>query len=212
MKTREACLKTALTAALTLTIFNAVSHAEDQTNAASWTTKETANATPDIVIQKGDKKITISGELGDSPFDLPKDILDKLSPDQIVELEKSRRAHSQIEDILVPICFLGATVGIVALVVGLRFKRNKMLHETMRAMIDKGQPIPSELLQPPTPKRRPKSDLRRGLVLVGTGVGLTVWLALDGVNKWPLGLIPLLMGLGFLVTWKVEQNKNGDSK
>jgi hypothetical protein len=39
-----------------------------------------------------------------------------------------------------------------------------------------------------------------------------VWLALVGVNNWPLGLIPLLMGLGFLVTWNVEQNKNGDSK
>jgi hypothetical protein len=212
MKILNVTLKTALAAAWPLLLFAALARAEDQTNVAGWTTKETTNVTPGIVIQKGDKKITISGELGDHPFGLPKEILDKLSPDQIVELEKTRRQHSQMEDILVPICFFGATVGIVALVVGLRLKRNKLLHETMRAMIDKGQPIPPELLQPPTPKRRPKSDLRRGLVLAGIGVGLTVWLALDGGNKWALGLIPLLMGLGFLVTWKVEQNKNGDSR
>jgi hypothetical protein len=211
MKTLKANIGTALAATLSLLLFAAVSRAEDQTN-AGWTAKETTNAAPGIVIQKGDKKITISGELGDTPSGLPKEILEKLSPDQIVELEKARRQNSQVEDIVVPVCFFGATVGIVALVAGLRLKRNKLLHETMRAMIDKGQPIPPELLQPPTPKPRPRSDLRRGLVLAGIGVGLTVWLALEGGNQWALGLIPLLMGLGFLVTWKVEQNKNGDSR
>jgi hypothetical protein len=212
MKILNATLKTAMAAALSFLLCVALTRAEDQTNAAGLTVKETTNAPSGIVIQKGDKKITISGELGDHPFGLPKEILEKLSPDQIVELEKTRRAHSQVEDILVPIGFFGGTVAIVALVVMLRLKRNKMLHETMRAMIDKGQPIPPELLQPHEPKRRPRSDLRRGLVLAGIGVGLTVWLALDGGNKWALGLIPLLMGLGFLVTWKVEQNKNGESK
>jgi len=211
MKTLKANIGTALAATLSLLLFGAVSRAEDQTN-AGWTAKETTNAAPGIVIQKGDKKIIISGELGDTPFGLPKEILEKLSPDQIVELEKARRQTSQVEDIVVPVVFFGAAVAVVALVAGLRLKRNKLLHETMRAMIDKGQPIPPELLQPPTPKRRPRSDLRRGLVLAGIGVGLTVWLALEGGNQWALGLIPLLMGLGFLVTWKVEQNKNGDSR
>jgi hypothetical protein len=212
MKMLNVTLRTAMAAALPFLLCVALTRAEDQTNAAGWTTKETTNAPSGIVIQKGDKRITISGELGDHPFGLPKEILDKLSPDQIVELEKTKRYHAGIEDVVVPICFFGATVGIVALVVGLRLKRNKMLHETMRAMIDKGQPIPPELLQPHEPKRRPRSDLRRGLVMAGIGIGLTVWLALDGGNKWALGLIPLLMGFGFLVTWKVEQNKNGDSK
>lgn len=212
MKTFNATLKTLLVAALPLLLFAALARAEDKTNAAGWTAKETTNAPQGMVIQKGDRKITTSGELGDTPFSLPKEILEQLSPEQIVELEKTRRQPSQITDILGLIGFFGVPVAIVALVVMLRLKRNKMLHETMRAMIDKGQPIPPALLQPHEPKRRPKSDLRRGLVLAGIGVGLTVWLALDGGNQWALGLIPLLMGLGFLVTWKVEHNKNGDSK
>ena len=208
MKTFNATLKTLLAAALPLLLFAALARAEDKTNAAGWTAKETTNAPQGMVIQKGDRKITTSGELGDTPFSLPKEILEQLSPEQIVELEKTRRQPSQITDILSLIGFFGVPVAIVALVVMLRLKRNKMLHETMRAMIDKGQHIPPALLQPHEPKRRPKSDLRRGLVLAGIGVGLTVWLG----NQWALGLIPLLMGLGFLVTWKVEHNKNGDSK
>ena len=208
MKTFNATLKTLLAAALPLLLFAALARAEDKTNAAGWTAKETTNAPQGMVIQKGDRKITTSGELGDTPFSLPKEILEQLSPEQIVELEKTRRQPSQITDILSLIGFFGVPVAIVALVVMLRLKRNKMLHETMRAMIDKGQPIPPALLQPHEPKRRPKSYLRRGLVLAGIGVGLTVWLG----NQWALGLIPLLMGLGFLVTWKVEHNKNGDSK
>jgi len=100
-------------------------------------------------------------------------------------------------------------LGIVALVLRKRLQQTRLLHETIRAMIDKGQPIPPELLQPPAP-RRPRSDLRRGLVFLGIGIGLTVWLALEGGTKWPLGLIPLLMGVAFLVTWKVERPKNGE--
>jgi len=205
MKTLQATMKAALAAALSLLLFAVTARADDQTNAAGWTAKESTNATPGIVIQKGEKKITLSAH------SLPDEVLARLSPEQIVELEKSRRQNPPVE-ILVPISFFGAVVLIMCLVVGLKLKRNKLLHETMRAMIDKGQPIPPELLQPHEPKRRPKSDLRRGLVLVGVGIGLTVWLLLGGGREWALGLIPLLMGLGFLVTWKVEQNKNGDPK
>ena len=117
MKTLKANIGTALAATLSLLLFAAVSRAEDQTNGSGWIAKETTNAAPGIVIQKGDKKITISGELGDTPFGLPKEILEKLSPDQIVELEKARRQNSQVEDVVVPVVFFGAAVAVVALVV-----------------------------------------------------------------------------------------------
>lgn len=162
-----------------------------------------------IIFQKGDKKIVIGAEMAGGPFGLPRDILEKLSPEQIVELEKARRQQSQFLDAIVPLGCFAMILGIVALVLRKRLQQTRLLHETIRAMIDKGQPIPPELLQPPAP-RRPRSDLRRGLVFLGIGIGLTVWLALEGGTKWPLGLIPLLMGIAFLVTWKVERPKNGE--
>ena len=39
-----------------------------------------------------------------------------------------------------------------------------LAHETMRLMIEKGLPVPVELINPPPPVKPPKSDLRRGLV------------------------------------------------
>ncbi|MCX8091443.1 MAG: DUF6249 domain-containing protein [Verrucomicrobiae bacterium] len=167
------------------------------------------NAASGIVFQKGDKKIIIGAEVSGGPFGLPKDVLDKLSPEQLIELERLRRQHSQFLDTVVPIGSFAMILGIVALVLRKRLQQARLLHETIRAMIEKGQPIPPELLQPPAP-RRPRSDLRRGLVFLGIGAGLTIWLAMDGGTKWALGLIPLLMGVAFLITWKVEQPKNGD--
>jgi hypothetical protein len=155
----------------------------------------------------------------DNYYGLPKEAFDRLTPEQIVELAQAHQKTFVTEQLpetiltaLVPAAMFTMIAVCVWLGVNGRQKRSRMLHDTIRLMIEKGQPIPPELLQPPAPKRRPQSDLRRGLVLAGIGVGLTVWLALDGGNKWALGLIPLLMGLGFLVTWKVEQNKNGDSR
>jgi hypothetical protein len=89
-----------------------------------------------------------------------------------------------------------------------------MLHDTLRLMIEKGQPIPPELLQPAEPQRRTNCDLRRGLIWSGVGVGLAVSLLVkhDEDVPWPLALIPLLIGVAFLITWKIESNKNGPSK
>ena len=145
----------------------------------------------------------------DSGTSLPREILAKLTPDQIVELEKSRRSRSNLEDILVPLGFFSCVFGVVALVVGLRFKKQKMLHETIRSMIEKGVAIPPELLQPHDAPKRPRSDLRRGLVFASIGIALSIWAGMDKDIPLAVGLIPLLMGIAFLVTWKIEGNKNG---
>ncbi|MBI3880566.1 MAG: hypothetical protein HY301_10960 [Verrucomicrobia bacterium] len=203
-------LKGALAGGVALAVIaSSPAFAEDAANTATATS---TNETPGVATANLPKSEP-------NTFGLPKEAFDRLSSQQIVELTKSRNTESRAEDVIVPLAGIAvpivmfvAFVGVVAIVVSHRLKKAKLLHETIRAMIDKGQPIPPEFLQPPTPKRRPKSDLRRGLVMAGIGIGLIVWLAMDGGNKWALGLIPLLMGAAFLVTWKVEQNKNGDSK
>jgi len=97
-----------------------------------------------------------------------------------------------------------------AVVVGLflyfRHRRNQLLHETLRAMIDKGVPIPPELLAAPqeyTPPR-PRNDFLIGLVMVATGLGLWMFIP-EPARKF--GFIPLFIGVAFLIAWKVEQKK-----
>jgi hypothetical protein len=101
--------------------------------------------------------------------------------------------------------FGGGTV-VVGLFLYFRYRRNKMLHETLRAMIDKGVNIPPELLSMPPESfaPRPRSDLRTGLILICVGVSL--FLVLDP-HAARFGLIPVLIGVAFLISWIVEKKK-----
>ena len=203
----SSCKIIALLAVVCLLLSGLSAPAEDTNSAQSSTTTN----------KPAHSGITFGDASGDNELGLSKDTMDRLSPEQIVELTKSRHSKSRVEDVIIPLAGIAVPivlflsfVGVVAIVISHRLKKTKLLHETIRAMIDKGQPIPPELLQPQEPRRRPRSDLRRGLLFIAVGVALLITLP-QGPAKAG-GLIPLLMGVAFLVTWKVEANKNGDSK
>ena len=105
----------------------------------------------------------------------------------------------------------GAPVLIVAVIMYFGFSRNRMMHRTIRMMVEKGQPVPAALLAPPAPAQRQRSDMRRGVVLVMVGLGLMLFLG--AVNEWEggawsLGIIPFLIGAGYLLVWKLEGKKD----
>jgi len=108
----------------------------------------------------------------------------------------------------------GAPVLIVAVILYFGFSKNRMMHRTIRMMVEKGQPVPAALLAPPPPAQRQRSDMRRGVVLVMVGLGLMLFFA--AVNDWEggvwaIGIIPFLIGLGYLLVWKLEGNKDVSS-
>jgi Flp pilus assembly protein TadB len=111
---------------------------------------------------------------------------------------------------LVGVVFLtifGAPVLIVAVIMYFGFSKNRMMHRTVRMMVEKGQEVPAALLAPPPPAQRQRSDMRRGVVLMMIGLGLMLFLA--AVNDWEggawaVGIIPFLIGAGYLIVWKLE--------
>src|SRR5438093_2321134 len=115
---------------------------------------------------------------------------------------------------IVAIVFLtifGAPVMIVAVIMYFGFSRNRMMHRTIRMMAEKGQPIPPALLAPPAPAVRQRSDMRRGVVLCMVGLGLMLFFG--AVNdweggSWAIGVIPFVIGLGYLLVWKLEGKKD----
>ena len=84
-----------------------------------------------------------------------------------------------------------------------------MLHETLRKMVEKGVPIPPELLagggtalaNTVSAARRGMNDLRNGLIMIGLGVGVMALGYNAGFSK--LGLIPLLIGVAMIVAWLI---------
>jgi uncharacterized protein DUF6249 len=115
---------------------------------------------------------------------------------------------------LVGIVFLsifGAPVLIVILIGVFSIIVSRSRQRTIRMLVEKGQPVPAELLSPATRSVRRRSDVRRGVVWTMVGLGLMVWLA--AVNDWEggawsFGLIPFLIGLGYLIIWKLENKKD----
>lgn len=103
------------------------------------------------------------------------------------------------------ILIFGTPVIIVLAVLRHRANRQRLINEMVLKLADKGQPIPPELFIEPV---RPKSDLRRGVILIGVGLGLIGFFYFnddhDGVG---IGFIPMMIGLGYLVSWKLEQGK-----
>jgi hypothetical protein len=105
----------------------------------------------------------------------------------------------------------GAPVLIVMVIGIFALIGSRMRQRTIRMMVEKGQPVPAELLAPEMRKVRRRSDARRGVVWTMVGLGLMIWLA--AVNDWEggawsFGLIPFLIGLGYLIVWKLENKNN----
>ncbi|PZR74144.1 MAG: hypothetical protein DLM52_09865 [Chthoniobacterales bacterium] len=109
----------------------------------------------------------------------------------------------------------GFPVAIVAVIMFSSWAKARSLHRTVRMMVEKGQPVPPELFTTPGAGApiRPWYDLRRGIVLLSVGFGLMMFFGLtagwdEGV--WALGLIPGLIGLGYILAWRLaNRHANG---
>lgn len=122
---------------------------------------------------------------------------------------------SRLSVVLAPFVFsFVLPVMIIAIVFYFRHRRNKMVHETLRAMIEKGMPVNSELIaqlgnnnaafrqQSPRSRR-----LLPGLILTGVGLALIgVHPSHAGTGGW----IVLFMGIAFLIVWLVEKKDNNN--
>ena len=94
---------------------------------------------------------------------------------------------------------------IVAMVLWYKSHKTQQLHDTAVRLAEKGQPVPPEFF---LGREQPYSDLRRGVVLVAVGIALCIALNQLGV-AWTIGLIPLFMGLGYMLVWKLESRNGG---
>ncbi|MCV6604368.1 MAG: DUF6249 domain-containing protein, partial [Porticoccaceae bacterium] len=68
----------------------------------------------------------------------------------------------------------------------------------------------TEVLQGLQKQQDPKSNLHKGLVMVGVGLGIIGFFTIVGATPgMGLGLIPLFIGLAQLLVWKLESKDSG---
>jgi hypothetical protein len=98
---------------------------------------------------------------------------------------------------------------IIILLIFLRYRARdtQERYRTLLALADKGAELPPGLL---TEAQDLDADRRRALVLIGGGLGVMAMCAAlpfemhDGArisSLWGIGLLPLMIGLGYLANW-----------
>ncbi len=110
-------------------------------------------------------------------------------------------------ELLIPVCGMLLPLAIVLIALNFAWKYQERKHKTIVDLLEKGLPVPRELLGSP---RRDGSALMRALTLVGFGVGTSAFLGamfqLDH-GLWAAGLIPLAIGVAQLIALKLEPQR-----
>src|SRR4030095_13822390 len=125
-------------------------------------------------------------------------IIDGDDKDEDADLQQMRNLVAIPIVAIVFLSIFGAPVAIVAMIGIFSIIATRMRQRTIRMMVEKGQPVPAELLAPATRGLRRRSDVRRGVVWAMVGLGMMIFFG--AVNDWEggvwsLGLIPFLIGL-----------------
>lgn len=116
--------------------------------------------------------------------------------------------------IFIPLIVMSAPVLVVLFLLRYRYRQTQARYQTLLQLADKGVELPTQLLVEPSVVY---SERRRALVLIGGGLGLmAMFLALPGQldnghsigSLWGLGLLPLMIGLGYLASWLLNRHEN----
>lgn len=100
----------------------------------------------------------------------------------------------------------GTPIMIIAAVLYSSYRKKRLMHETINQYVTSGKDIPDEVLKGLQKEATPKSNLHRGLIMSGIGLGIFASFAVIGtMEAAALGLIPFFIGLAQLLIWKLEK-------
>jgi len=125
---------------------------------------------------------------------------------------------------------------VIVLLVWYKVRRTRMMNETMLKLAERGAVPPADAMAaiasgragpalqnlPPTAplyeqakalrKSAAWSDLRKGVLIGGVGLGLTLWPLLEGDTANGFGLVLLFLGIGYTVLWYLEQRPGSGAR
>jgi hypothetical protein len=132
-------------------------------------------------------------------------------------------ATDGIPDNLLPVIIGGMAIAVLAIgiaytaiVTDARIERSR--HEAIRAALEKGVPIPEELMTPAHRRSHAggnpgDEDRRRGIITVFVSVGIFIFLTMLGVGNFAyVATIPGLVGLALLANWWLDRKQTHPGK
>ncbi len=106
--------------------------------------------------------------------------------------------------LLIPVCAILMPLGLAVVALNFAYRWQERKHKTVVDLLEKGLPVPRELLRP---QQRQGSPLMRAMTLLGVGIGTCAFLGVMFKwehGLWGCGLIPLCIGVAQLIALKLE--------
>lgn len=136
-----------------------------------------------------------------------------LTGDQLVEIERIKAGATSDHPlggggiVIISIMPFLTAILIVFLVMYSKRKKEQQLMQLYQKAIESGRDIPEDFFKRPVDE--PKSYLLKGLIWTAVGLGLSIGgLILMGFDSpWAFGLIPLLVGIAYGISYFVEQKQ-----
>ncbi len=121
----------------------------------------------------------------------------------------------------IPIVMFIAIAVILCVYFYMRHRTGEAVQKTVQTAIEQGQQLTPEILERlgQTPHRRKSdnadSDLRRGVILIGAGLGIAAVGALLGEEEavrplLAIGSLPFLVGVAYLGLWRFGKADKSD--
>jgi hypothetical protein len=111
------------------------------------------------------------------------------------------------------IAVIGMGIGYTAIVTDARIERSR--HEAIRAALEKGVPIPEELMTPSHRRHHARGkpaddDRRNGIITLFVSIGIFIFLRMLGLgNLAYVAAIPGFVGLALLLNWSLDRRSGG---
>jgi hypothetical protein len=156
--------------------------------------------------------------LGNTP--MPPEVIQKLDSKQIADILQRQvstpKSTAQIifnESFLIPGIVFGSMTLVSFFMLYFSYRKRRDMLDTVRTAIQSGQTLPASFLEALDSKAKPSpdSDLRKAVLLIALGLsGMTVLATVAGEEAgraWSIGLVPTLLGIGYLFLWKQSQKR-----
>lgn len=131
-----------------------------------------------------------------------------------IEVKVNSDGRAPVE-IIVPVAFFMTFPACLFLIFWFRFRSTREKQITLRTMVENGANIPTEMFLEGRSKLSPvERDRKNGILFSLSSIGLIIFLVLISSTKglWAMGLVPLLLGVGYLVNWKLASKENSEAE
>ena len=123
--------------------------------------------------------------------------------------------------VMIVLIIFGSIAAVIIAPMYFRSQERQRMLETVRAAIEKGEPMPENLTEAMTRSAKisapvsPQRDLRTGIIWLGVGIGLAcMGLALnyeDADATWPMigiAAFPIFIGLAFIAMFFLNRDRH----